>query len=147
MNNTHDDVRTSSDPQATIDLLSRRVAQLKKDLAERDAALQGREENARTIPDYGGASNSQAHGWLREKENKDDCGEVGDRNEDEERGSEILDPQKEKKWKETITRLERRCDLLADAVQQRHKGEVSLVDSLFQKTTSQFADEVVVYCL
>jgi len=97
MNNTHDDARTSSDPQATIDLLSRRVAQLKKDLAERDAALQGREENARTIPDYGGASNSQAHGRLREKENKDDCGGVGDRNEDEERGSEILDPREEKK--------------------------------------------------
>ncbi len=40
MNNIHDDARTSSDPQATIDLLSRRVAQLKKDLADRDAALQ-----------------------------------------------------------------------------------------------------------
>jgi len=34
MNNIHDDARTSSDPQATIDLLSRRVAQLKKELVE-----------------------------------------------------------------------------------------------------------------
>jgi hypothetical protein len=97
MNNIHDDARTSSDPQATIDLLSRRVAQLKKDLVERDVALQRREEKARTIPDYRGASNSQARGRLREKENKDDCGGVGDRNEDEERGSEVLDPRKENK--------------------------------------------------
>jgi hypothetical protein len=46
-----------------------------------------------------------------------------------------------------IARLKQRCDLLADAVQQRHKGEVSLVDSQFQKTTSLFVDKVDVYCL
>jgi hypothetical protein len=38
MDNTHDDARASSDPQATIDLLNKRVAQLERDLAEKDTA-------------------------------------------------------------------------------------------------------------
>jgi hypothetical protein len=76
MNNTHDDVRTSRDCQATIDLLNKRVAQLERDLAERDAGLRRHEEKARMMPNCGGDSNSQASGQLGEKENLDDCGGV-----------------------------------------------------------------------
>jgi len=38
-------------------------------LAERDVALQRPEEKVRTIPNYGGVSNSHARGRVREKEN------------------------------------------------------------------------------
>jgi hypothetical protein len=39
-NNIHDDARTSGNPRVTIDLLNKKVAQLERELANRDAALQ-----------------------------------------------------------------------------------------------------------
>jgi hypothetical protein len=50
-NNVHDDARTSNNPQVTIDLLNTKVAQLERELADRDAALQRREEEAWTTLD------------------------------------------------------------------------------------------------
>jgi flagellar hook-associated protein FlgK len=84
--NPHDDAGTLNNLQATIDLLNKKIAQMEKDLADRNTALQRQEDVVRTIPDDGGARNSQASGQCKEKENQDDYGGTGERNEHEEGG-------------------------------------------------------------
>jgi hypothetical protein len=53
----------------------------------------------------------------------------------------------EKKMKDLITKLERRCDILSEVVQRHKKGKASLVDNLLQKTTSPFTDQVATFLL
>jgi len=44
--------------------------------------------------------------------------------------------------KDMITKLEQRCGILSEVVQQHEKGKASLVDNLLQKTASSFIDQV-----
>lgn len=96
--------------------------------------------------------NNQIGVWCKEKENQDDNQGVEEKDEDEEVDLEIANfwkenNKEEKRWKETITKQEQRCDLLTDVIQQQHQVKASLVDSLFQKIASPFTKEVDSYHL
>jgi len=135
-----------------IALLNKKIAQMEKDLEDKDAALQRLKKATQTIPDDEEVRNNQIGVWCKEKENQDDNQGVEEKDEDEEANLEIANfwkenNKEEKRWKETITKQEQRCDLLTDVIQQQHQVKASLVDSLFQKTVSPFTNEVDSYHL
>jgi len=135
-----------------IALLNKKIAQMEKDLEDKDVALQRLKKATQTIPDDEEVRNNQIGVWCKEKENQDDNQGVEEKDEDEEANLEIANfwkenNKEEKRWKETITKQEQRCDLLTDVIQQQHQVKASLVDSLFQKTVSPFTNEVDSYHL
>jgi hypothetical protein len=110
---------------------------MEKDLVDKDAALQGWKAATQTTSDDEEACNNQTRGRRKGKESQhEDRQGTGEKDEEEGVGLKATNFRKEKekkerKWKETITKLEQCCDLLTNVVQQEHKGKASLVDSLF----------------
>jgi hypothetical protein len=129
--NMREEAGASHDPQIKIVYLREKVAQLEKELGERDHTEQ-QENSLRGDPgnptDEGPPPERTA---VEESSTEDDM----------ELTSLIRKNEKEKKeWAEKLAKLEQQCDYLMGSTQSKAKGKASLADSLFSTTASPFTD-------
>jgi hypothetical protein len=128
---------TSYDPQAEIIRLNERIAQLERDLQDRDQI-----EQQKTEEDFlrDGHVSARNEGRRVEEVVEGESSADGD----VELASLIRESEKEKKeWVEKLTKLQQQYDYLVGSTQSRAKGKASLADNLFSTTTSPFTDQIM----
>jgi hypothetical protein len=128
---------TSYDPQAEIIRLNERIAQLERDLQDRDQI-----EQQKTEEDFlrDGHVRARTEGRRVEEVVEGESSADGD----VELASLIRESEKEKKeWVEKLTKLQQQYDYLVGSTQSRAKGKASLADNLFSTTTSPFTDQIM----
>jgi hypothetical protein len=135
--NMREEAGTSHDPQAEIVHLNEKVAQLERELQERD-----RTERPKTQEDL---SQGDQVNLEREDGRSEEAVEgESESNSDAELGDLMRKNEKVKKeWAQKLTKLERQCDYLMGSTQAGIKGKALLTDSLFSTSVSPFIDRIM----
>jgi hypothetical protein len=135
--NVHEGPGTSHDPQAEIVRLNEKVAQLEKELQERD-----RTEPPKAQEDLPQGDQVNLEG--EDGRSEEAVGGEGESDSD----AELVDlmgknKKVKKEWARKLTKLERQCDYLMGSTQAGAKGKALLTDSLFSTTVSPFTDRIM----
>jgi hypothetical protein len=127
----------SYDPQAEIVHLNEKIAQLERELQDRDRMEQ---QNTREDLPHDGHVNSRNAEKSVEEAIEGESSADGDY----ELANLIKENEKEKKeWADKLAKMEQQYDYLMGSTQSRARGKASLADSLFSTTTSPFTDRIV----
>jgi hypothetical protein len=135
--NMREEAGTSHDPQAEIVRLNEKVAQLEKELQERD-----RTERQKTQEDLsqGDQMNLEREGGRSEEAVEGES----ESNSDVELANLTRKNEKVKKeWVHKLTKLEQQCDYLMGSTQAGPKGKALLADSLFSTVVSPLTDRIM----
>jgi hypothetical protein len=135
--NMREEAGASHDPQVEINHLREKVAQLERELSERDHTEQQETQGDSLRGDPG---NPTHEGPPPERTTGEESSTEGN----VELTSLIKKNEKEKKeWAEKLAKLEQQCDYLMGSTQSKAKGKALLADSLFSITASPFTDQIM----
>jgi hypothetical protein len=135
--NMREEAGTSHDPQAEIVRLNEKVAQLERELQERD-----RTERPKIQEDL--SQGDQVNLEREDGRAEEAVGGESESSSDAELADLMRKNEKVKKeWAQKLTKLERQCDYLMGSTQAGIKGKALLTDSLFYTTVSPFTDRIM----